>query len=82
MTHSRAEEWLNLLDIAAIADPGDKLAECEYFLALAEQETDRERFRWTISAFFNAAYSYFETSALAAYVALTDPHNGDSIEDT
>jgi hypothetical protein len=79
--HSNVDDWLNLLDLSAIADPGDKLAECEYFLALAAQEQCREHFRWLISAFFNAAYSYFETSALSAYVAFSDPKTGEPIED-
>lgn len=79
--YSNNDDWLNLLDLSAIADPGDKLAECAYFLALAAQEKCREHFRWLISAFFNAAYSYFETSALSAYVAFYDPKTGEPIED-
>lgn len=79
--HLSDDDWLDLLDLSAIADPGDKLAECAYFLALASQETCREHFRWLISAFFNAAYSYFETSALLAYAAFCDPDTGEPIED-
>lgn len=81
VNHTNDDDWLNLLDLSAIADPGDKLAECEYFLARAAQEQCREHFRWLISAFFNAAYSYFETSALSAYAAFSDPKTGESIED-
>ena len=77
-----AEDWLNLLDFAAIADPGDKVRECEYFLAAASEEKDRDRFRWQVSAFFNAAYSYFETSALYAYLSFTDPKTGEPVEDS
>ena len=40
------EDWLNLLDLDAIADPSDKLAECEFFLELATQENDKDKFRW------------------------------------
>jgi hypothetical protein len=79
--HSNVDDWLNLLDLSAIADPGDKLAECEYFLALAAKEQCREHFRWLISAFFNAAYSYFETSTLYACVAFSAPKTGEPIED-
>jgi len=39
------DDWLNLLDLSSIADPDDKIAECEYFLALASQEPDLQRFR-------------------------------------
>lgn len=76
------EDWLSLLDLSAIADPGDKLSECEYFLAVAASETNRERFRWQISAFFNAAYSFFETSAISAYFSITDPKTGEPVEDS
>jgi hypothetical protein len=78
---SEDEDWLSLLDLSAVADPGDKVRECEYFLALAEAERDRERFRWLISAFFGGAYSFFETSALYAYAALTAPDTGEPLAD-
>lgn len=39
------EDWLNLLDLDAIADPSDKSSECEYFLALATNEKDKDKFR-------------------------------------
>lgn len=76
------EDWLSLLDLSAIADPGDKVSECEYFLEIASSETNRERFRWQISAFFNAAYIYFETSALSAYFSISDPQTGEPVEDS
>jgi len=79
---SEFDDWLDLLDLAAIADPDDKIAECEYFLALASAEPDVQRFRWLISAFFGAAYSFFEISALSAFHAFTDPQTGKPIEDT
>jgi hypothetical protein len=74
-------DYLSRLDISAIESPKNKIAECEYFLALACAEADRDRFRWLISAFFGAAYSYFEMSALSAYFAFTAPDTGDPIED-
>ena len=39
------EDWLNLFDLAAIADPSDKLSECEYFLELATTENEKDKFR-------------------------------------
>ena len=79
---SSIENILDRLDLGAIADPGDKIRECEYFLGLASAEADRTRFRWLISAYLNAVYSYFETTALYASVAFTDPETGDPIEDS
>lgn len=73
---------LKRIDLSAIADPGDKIRECEFFLGLASTETDRARFRWLVSAYLNAVYSYFETTALHASVRFTDPETGDPIEDT
>ena len=79
---SAAEDILNRLDLSAIADPGDKVRECEFFLGLAESEADRTRFRWLISAYLNAVYSYFETSALYAAAAFIDPETGEPVEDS
>lgn len=73
---------LECIDLDAIADPGDKIRECEFFLSLACIEMDRARFRWLVSAYLNAVYSYFETTALYTSVAFTDPKTGDPIEDT
>ncbi len=73
---------LERLDLDAIADSGDKIRECEFFLGHASAETDRTRFRWLVSAYLNAVYSYFETTALYSSVAFTDPQTGDPIEDT
>src|SRR6266480_1385369 len=74
-------EWFNLLDFDAIALPSDKLDECRFFLDLIEKEVDAQRFRWLISAFFGAAYSYFEILALHAYESFADPESGESIAD-
>lgn len=60
------------LDMGAIANPQDKIDECQYFLDLATKEIDVQHFRWQISAFLGAAYSFFEISALSAYNAFTD----------
>lgn len=73
---------LERLDLDAIADPGDKIRECEFFLGLASIEMDRTRFRWLVSAYLNAVYSYFETTALYASVSFTDPQTGDPIVDS
>lgn len=73
---------LERLDLDAIADSGDKIRECEFFLGHASAEMDRTRFRWLVSAYLNAVYSYFETTALYASVAFTDPQTGDPVEDT
>lgn len=75
------DDFLNRFDVEAIEDPSNKIAECEYFLGLASIETNRTRFRWLISAFFGAAYSFFEMSALRAHFAFTAPDTGESIED-
>lgn len=65
-------EFFSRLDLSAIEGVEDKVAECQFFLGLASAEIDRKHFRWLISAFLNAAYSYFEMSALHAYFAFTD----------
>lgn len=74
-----ADDWMNLLDLDAITDPTDKSAECGYFLSLAAHETDKDRFRWLISAFFGAAYSFFEVNALRAYHDFHNPQTGEPI---
>jgi hypothetical protein len=76
------DDILERLDLSAIADRGDKIRECEFFLTLASAEANRERFRWLVSAYLNAVYSFFETSALYASVAFTDMETGNPIEDT
>lgn len=77
---ANTEDWLNLLDLDTIADPSDKSSECEYFLRLATEEKDKDKFRWLISAFFGAAYSFFEINALQAHQSFHNPETGDPIE--
>lgn len=74
--------WSDIMDIdvGAIADPQDKIAECQYFLDLASKELNVQYFRWQISAFLGAAYSFFEITALGAYNALTDSRTGEPVE--
>lgn len=78
-----ADEWVNLseIDMDAIADPDDKIAECQFFLSLASSEENVQRFRWLISVFLGAAYSFFEISALSAYCRFSDHESGEPIED-
>lgn len=80
-SESSLNDILRRLDLGAIADADDKIRECEFFLGLASTEKDRVRFRWLISAYLNAVYSYFETTALYACVAFTDPDTGEPIGD-
>jgi hypothetical protein len=68
---------LSKWDFSAIAEPADKLAEATFFFELASKEPDRRRFRWLVSAFFNAAYSFFETAALHGFHAFTN-EDGDT----
>lgn len=74
-------EWFSRLDLDAIEDARNKIDECEYFLALASRESDRTRFRWLVSAFFSSAYSFFEMSALRAYLSFTASDTGQMLED-
>lgn len=74
------DDWLTRWDIDAVPDFNDKVKECEFFFESLRTETDRNRFRWLVSAFLNAAYSFFESSALTAYFRFTDP-NGNSHAD-
>ncbi len=79
-TATDTDRWLNFLDLDAIADPADKLGECKFFFDLVTKESDKNKFRWLISAFFGSAYSYFEISAIRAYQSFHDPHTGDPIQ--
>ena len=65
------DDVLSRIDLGAIEDSSNKVSECKYFLELASSEKNRVRFRWLVSAFLNAAYSFFEMSAMRAYLALT-----------
>lgn len=80
-TDSSTKSILARIDFGAIADPGDKIRECEFFLCLASIETDRAHFRWLVSAYLNAVYSFFETSALYASVAFTDLETLSPVKD-
>jgi hypothetical protein len=60
-----SDEWLNIR-VDDIPDPLDKCLECRYFLQLLERESDQKNFRWLISAFISAAYSFFETANFSA----------------
>ncbi|GAB4058320.1 hypothetical protein [Uliginosibacterium sediminicola] len=75
------DDWLDRWDFQAVADFDDKLKECEFFFDLISSETNRNRFRWLVSAFLNAAYSFFESTALTAYFRFTAPETGESVED-
>src|SRR3989339_608157 len=76
------DEWLSRIDLAAVPDPADKLRECEFFFDLLCREADRDRFRWLVSAFMNAAYSFFESSALTAYFRFNDNETGEPVPDS
>ena len=53
-------KYLENLDIDAIALPHDKHDECKYFYNLLKSESDRDKFRWLLSAFLGASYSFLE----------------------
>ena len=74
-------DWLECLDLAAVPDLDDKHQECEFFFKLLSVETDRNKFRWLVSAFLNAVYSYFETSSLTAHFAFTHPVTAEPMKD-
>lgn len=74
-------DWLSRWDMEAVAGFDDKVKECEFFYSLLSSETDRNRFRWLVSAFLNSAYSFFESTALIAHFWITDPVSGDSHPD-
>lgn len=72
-------DWLSRWDMDAVPDIDDKVSECEFFFDSLSSETNRNRFRWLVSAFLNAAYSFFESTALTAYFRYTDPENGEAL---
>lgn len=74
------EDWLNRWDMQSVPDFDDKVRECEFFFEQLASEVDRSRFRWFLSGFMNAAYSFFESTALAAHFRFTDA-NGNPFED-
>jgi hypothetical protein len=74
------EDWLNRWDMPSIPDFDDKIRECNFFFDLLSVEADRSRFRWLLSGFLNAVYSFFESSALTAHFRYTDSR-GETYED-
>lgn len=66
------EDWMNRWDIMSVPDLDDKVRECEFFFEQLATEIDRSRFRWLLSGFLNAAYSFFESTAMAAHFRFTD----------
>src|SRR5690554_6130577 len=67
---------LSQIDLASIPLPDDKLEECSFFFKALSTEPDRKRFRWFVSAFLNAAYSFFESEALTAHFRFFNPDDG------
>lgn len=74
-------DWFQKFDISAVVLPNDKLAECHFFYELAAQETERDKFRWYLSAFLGACYSYLEIKALQLHHQSSDPETGDTWPD-
>lgn len=68
------KEVLGSIDMAAVPLPDDKRNECKYFLSLAERVKDRDEFRWLLSAFLGAAYSYIEIKAQSLCNRYYDEH--------
>lgn len=75
------EQYLADIDMDSIALPDDKLDECRYFYELLTQESERDKFRWLLSAFLGGCYSFLEIKAKNLYHAFNDHETGDSIED-
>lgn len=71
---------LSAYDFESIVEQTDKLHEAEYFLNASRQQSERREFRWLVSAFLNAAYSYFDTAALTACHSSTN-EDGDTEAD-
>lgn len=76
-----ADDWFSRWDMEAVPDLDDKVQECNFFFQSLAVETDRARFRWIFSAFLNAAYSFFETSALAVFFRIADA-DGEAVTDS
>lgn len=73
--------FMSSVDISSAAAQDDKADECRFFLELARAETDRSRFRWLVSAFLSAAYSYFDQAAYWTCIARTDESTGEDVAD-
>ena len=74
-------DWLSRWDMSSVPELNDKVKECEFFFNALSSEVNRNHFRWLVSAFLNAAYSFFESTALTAYFRFTHPENGEIHED-
>jgi len=74
------DDWLSRWDMESVPDFDDKVRECEFFFQQLSAESDRSKFRWLLSAFLNSAYSFFESTALAAHFRFTD-QNGCPCKD-
>jgi hypothetical protein len=75
------KEFLDNINMAAIALPDDKLNECKYFFNLLKSEPERDKFRWLLSAFLGACYSCIEIKAKGLYHAFNDPDTGETYKD-
>ncbi len=73
--------YLDVLDLDAIALPEDKYEECKYFYTLLTSENDRDKFRWLLSAYLGACYSFLEIKAKSLHFAFSDPETGEYYED-
>lgn len=69
--NKNSDKWLDI-KLDDIPDPLDKLLECKYFFRLLEVEVERDNFRWLMSAFLSAAYSFFETANFYAQKRYSD----------
>ena len=69
------------VDVSSAAAQDDKADECKFFLELARAETDRSRFRWLVSAFLSASYSFFDQAAYWACIAQIDESTGEDAAD-
>jgi len=74
-------KFISSIDVQSVAGEDDKADECRFFLGLARMEIDKKKFRWLVSAFLGAAYSYFEHTAHWACIARTDHDTGEDIAD-
>lgn len=79
--HSYLTDLLSQVDLASIPLPDDKIEECRFFFNALSIEPDRKHFRWLVSAFLNAAYSFFESEALTAYFRFFSPDDGVAHKD-
>lgn len=75
------EQYLVDIDFDSIALPDDKYEECRYFYQLLAVEGERDKFRWLLSAFLGACYSFLEIKTKSFYYAFCDNETGQPIED-